>query len=106
MDLHDRQRNQTTKRSASLALFAAVMALLVAQGAQAASLRCGQDLIQPGDSYLEVTDACGDSDRQVELVGENDQRVGTALYYRGDYGRADRKVYLRGGTVTAIERLD
>jgi len=94
------------KRTAALPLFATVMAALVAHGAQAASLRCGQNLVQPGDSYLDVTDACGDPDREVELVGEDDQRVGTALYYRGGYGQADRKVYLRGGAVTGIERLD
>ena len=79
---------------------------LSSQDARAASLRCGNDLVQPGDSYLDVTDACGEPAREVALVGEDDQRVGTALYYRGGYGQADRKVYLRGGTVTAIERLD
>ena len=93
------------QRTATLAVAAAAAALGV-HGAHADSLRCGQDLVQPGDSYLAVTDACGDPDREVELVGEDDQRVGTALYYRGDYGQADRKVYLRGGTVTGIERLD
>ncbi len=74
--------------------------------AEAGYLRCGQDLVNPGDSYLDVTDACGEPDREVTLVGEDDQRVGTALYYRGGYGQADRRVYLLGGTVTGIERLN
>lgn len=84
----------------------AVVAVFGVDTAQGAGLRCSQDLVQPGDSYLDVTDACGEPAREVALVGEDDQRVGTALYYRGEYGKADRKVYLRGGAVTAIERLD
>ena len=77
-----------------------------APDAAADSLRCDGDLVRPGDSYLAVTDACGDPVREVALIGEDNERVGTALYYRGGYGQADRKVYLRGGTVTGIERLD
>jgi len=89
-------------------LFVIVLATIgiLNQDAEAAGLRCGHDLVQEGDSYLDLTDACGDPDREVALVGEDNQQVGTALYYEGGYGKADRKVYLRGGTVTGIERLD
>lgn len=84
----------------------AAVCLMVTGDARGDSLRCERDLVRPGDSYLAVTDACGEPDREVALMGEDDQRVGTALYYRGEYGQADRKVYLRGGAVTGIERLD
>lgn len=69
------------------------------------SLRCDNDLVRAGDSVLAVTDACGLPDREVAIIGEDDQRVGTAFYYRLE-NRADRKVHFRGGSVTMIERLD
>ncbi len=105
----DRERgpNRLVRVSFWIALGTALAYLGVAiEDARAASLRCGNDLVQRGDSYLDVTDACGKPAREVALVGEDDQRVGTALYYKGGYGKADRKVYLRGGTVTGIERLN
>lgn len=69
------------------------------------SLRCGNDLVRAGDSVLQVTDACGQPDREVAIVGADNQRVGTAFYYRLT-NKADRKVYFRAGAVTGIERLD
>ena len=79
---------------------------LVTQDANADKLRCGNALVQPGDSYLDVTDACGEPAREVAVVDEDNDRIGTALYYRGDHGQNDRKVHMRGGTVIAIQRLD
>lgn len=93
------------KRTINLAL-ATTLTVIAAPEILAAGLRCGGDLVQPGDSYLGVTEACGQPAREVALVGQDNQRVGTALYYKGEYGKADRKVYMRGGTVTRIERLD
>lgn len=87
-------------------LATAIALTVLTTPAAADSLRCGNDLVQDGDSYLDVTDACGEPAREVAIVGEDNQRIGTALYYRGDYGQADRKVYMRGGSVTGIERLD
>lgn len=82
----------------------ALALLLIAPVVQADSLRCGNDLVRPGDSVLDVQDACGKPDREVAIMGEDNTRVGTAFYYRMEY-KADRKVYFRGGAVTGIERL-
>lgn len=84
----------------------AVMFVLLstATAAHADGLRCGNDLVRPGDSVLDVTDACGTPDREVVIVDKHNHRVGTAFYYRVN-NKADRKVYFRGGSVTAIERL-
>lgn len=78
--------------------------LLIAPTVYGDSLRCGNDLVRPGDSVLDVQDACGQPDREVAIMGEDNTRVGTAFYYRMKY-KADRKVYFRGGSVTGIERL-
>lgn len=82
-----------------------VIVATVGAPAWADSLRCGNDLVRAGDSVLAVTDACGRPDREVAVVGEDNQRVGTAFYYRLP-NRANRKVHLRGGAVTRVERLD
>lgn len=87
----------------TLAMIGCALALM--HPAQAASLRCGGDLIQEGDSVIAVQDACGEPVREAAIVNDNGARVGTALYYRYDYG-ADRKVVLSGGKVTRVERLD
>lgn len=84
---------------------AAVIIATAGVPASADSLRCGNDLVRAGDSVLAVTDACGRPDREVAVVGEDNQRVGTAFYYQLE-NRADRKIHLRGGTVTMVERLD
>ena len=85
------------------ALLTGFAAMLACSSAQA--FRCGNDLVLVGDSVLAVEDACGHPDRKVVLVGKDDQRVGTAFYYRLEQ-KAPRKVYMRGGTVTRVERLD
>lgn len=83
----------------------AVTFLLAAPVAPADSLRCGNDLIRPGDSVLDVTDTCGRPDREVAVVDGNNVRVGTAFYYRIE-NKADRKVHFRGGAVVGVERLN
>lgn len=88
----------------SPAMVAAFVAF-VAMPVRADGLRCDNELVREGDSVLAVTDACGEPDRRVAVIGEDNQRVGTAFYYRQD-NKADRKVHLRGGKVTRIERLD
>lgn len=87
------------------AAVAAALVVIFATPVRADGLRCGNELVREGDSVLAVTDACGEPDRRVAVVGDDNQRVGTAFYYRQD-NRADRKVHLRGGKVTRIERLD
>jgi len=88
-----------------LTTIATLALLATAPGAQASALRCGNDLIVPGDSILDVEDACGTPDREVALIGQNDQRVGTAYYYRL-HNKSDRKIIFRGGSVAAIEVLE
>lgn len=83
---------------------AAIALLLAVPAAHADSLRCGNDLVRPGDSVLDVQDACGRPDREAAIIGEDNTRVGTAFYYRMEY-KADRKVIFRGGAVDRIERL-
>ncbi len=83
-----------------------LMAVAAASAAHGASLRCGGDLVQEGDSVLDVQESCGDPAREVALVNDHGGRVGTAFYYHGGYGKADRKVIFSGGRVTRIDRLD
>ncbi len=74
--------------------------------ADAASLRCNGDLIQPGDSLLTVLDSCGQPDATERLVNEYGTQLSSALYYRGGYGRRDRKVIVTEGEVTRVEVID
>ena len=96
--------NPSVVTVAGYSLHLAELLLLAATAPHADSLRCGNNLIRPGDSVLEVTDACGRPDREVAIVDGDNDRVGTAFYYRLN-NKADRKVYFRGGSVTDIERL-
>jgi hypothetical protein len=86
---------------ASLALLVAAPALEAA----AAGLRCGNDLVQRGDSIVHVRQKCGDPLHQADLVNDRGKVIGTVLYFDPGYGRKDRRVTFRGGRVVSIERL-
>jgi len=82
------------------------LAALVSVAATAhAGMRCGNKLIEPGDSIVAVDKACGPPDRKAALVDGYDRRVGTAYYYTSPNKRT-RKVIFRGGTVVQIQELD
>ncbi len=85
------------------AVVAVVASLPLAAGAD--GFRCGNDLVRNGDSVLDVTDACGEPDRKVRLVGEDDQFVGHAYYYRLT-NQFDRKITFHGGQVVRVESLN
>ena len=67
--------------------------------------RCGINLVQVGDSVLEVEDNCGPPQQVAPLVNEFGEQVGIIWYYRGDFGKADREVTFSSGRVIRIERL-
>ncbi len=83
-----------------------VIATAVTSIVEAASLRCNGDLIQPGDGILAVKRACGEPAREQKMENKFGAKIGTALYYEGDYGQSDRKVILVDGKVDRIELLD
>jgi hypothetical protein len=93
------------RRPRFAAAIAAICIAVTITPLHAAGLRCGNDLVRPGDSVLAVADSCGEPDRRAAIVGEDNHRIGTAYYYRQE-NKAARKVYFRGGEVTRIERLD
>lgn len=86
-------------------LLAAVIAA-TAIPAHADSLRCGNDLVRPGDGVTTVLDDCGNPKRTARLVNGYGNQVGTVMYFSPGFGQADRRVVFRGGRVDAIERLD
>jgi|GEM_PF-6671192 len=92
---------KTLSTGASLA----ILLVLVTPTTQAAGMRCGNDLVQRGDSIVGVRDKCGDPIHQADLVNDRGRVIGTVLYFDLGYGRNDRRVVFRGGRVVAIERV-
>ncbi len=82
-----------------------LIALISAPAVQADGLRCGNELVQRGDSIVSVEKACGEPMRKSNLVNDYGKVIGTVLYFEGGYGRSDRRVVFRGGRVVDIERL-
>jgi len=91
-------------RATTQILTAAALAAAVTP-ATADSLRCGGDLIDSGDSIMEVTEACGEPARETAITNEEGVRVGTALFYQPS-GKSVRKVIIYGGEVAGIRRID
>ena len=71
-----------------------------------ASMRCGRDLIQQGDSALEVIEACGEPSRELSPYDAYRADINNRWLYEGEHGKADRMVIFREGRVERIERLD
>ncbi|TQE98377.1 MAG: DUF2845 domain-containing protein [Spiribacter salinus] len=88
-----------------IALALLTTTLLAATPAAAENMRCGQDIVGPGDTASKLRDACGDPERSGALVNEYGKRIGTVYYYVPGYGKAERKVHVQGGRVTLVERL-
>lgn len=72
--------------------------------ASAESLRCGTDLVTPGDSLSDLREACGKPARTARLVNDDGETIG-AVYYYQQPGRAERRIEIRSGRVSLIERL-
>lgn len=90
-----------------LTLLTAPLVALVATGtASAASLRCGNDLVNEGDSRTPVEESCGEPKRRIRQVNDEGATVGWRYVYDGGYGAADRSVIFRHGKVVAIRRND
>lgn len=79
--------------------------ILVGPSAHADGLRCGNDLVQRGDSIISVERKCGEPIREADLVNDRGKVVGTILYFDAGYGKADRRVTFRAGRVVRIERV-
>jgi hypothetical protein len=82
------------------------LALLVATQVDAASLRCGNDLVNQGDSRTAVEETCGEPKRRIRQVNDEGATVGWRYVYDGGYGAADRSVIFRHGKVAVIRRND
>ena len=71
-----------------------------------AGVRCGQDLIDTGDSMNSVLEACGEPERRARLVDDYGDTIGIVLYIDPGYGKDTRRLEIRSGRVSLIERLD
>ncbi|SFD61524.1 Protein of unknown function [Thiohalospira halophila DSM 15071] len=85
---------------------AALTATLLIPLAHAESLRCGNDLVRPGDTRGEVRAACGPPDRTYNLVNERGATIGQRAIYAPDPNRHARAVTYDGEEVTRVERLE
>lgn len=86
-------------------LIAAAPLLLVSIPASADSMRCGNDLILPGDHITEVHEVCGEPVRTTEIENRFGARVGTREVYETGYGRPRHSVTYEDDRVVAIERI-
>ncbi len=78
-----------------------VLALLTATGTATAAMRCGNELISPGDSVLKLLNACGEP-----AYGDPALYLGTAQWtYNFGPNEFMQRVYIQNGKVERINQL-
>lgn len=80
---------------------AGIVLLAAASGAAEASMRCGHEIVTPGDSVIRLLDLCGEP-----TVGNPALWFGDAVWiYNFGPDEFQRRVRLRDGRIRSIERL-
>ena len=80
--------------------------ILASTAAVADSMRCGGALIQRGDSITKLMRECGEPIYQEEVQNRRGAVIGTRYFYDSGRWSGERKVFVSGGEVQSISRVD